>query len=127
MEKEKKSIEIKESTGEIIITTSSGRTVITKEFQEEIYYIVCARKIREILKASPLIREATSDPQEIEEMIKFYLYRMEESNKKDAEDFCWLALVDLDLDRQRANEEEEELAFEKESLPAEFILQEPEF
>lgn len=122
-----KKIELSDANGEIVISSGGSRTIISKEFQEEIYYIVAQRKIREILTTSKTIRSATSDQNVIEELIPFYLDRMEESNKKDSEDFCWLALVDRDLELQR-QEEEDAYAYdgveEEEDLPEGFIFDE---
>ena len=101
-------IELKESTGEIIINSNGKRTVLSPEFQEEIYDIVRERKVREILKASPLISSVTDDEEIIEQMIPFYLYRQDKSNIKDSEDFCWLAIIDYDHELERAAEEDEE-------------------
>lgn len=112
-------IEYNELTEDIVIDTGRNRTVITPDFQEEIYEIVAMRKAREVLKNSELIRSVTSEEEIIEKMVPFYLYRQEKSNEKDSEDFCWLALVDYDMDVQR---EEEDLETEEELVSAEIML-----
>lgn len=102
------SIEFNESTEEIILINGGNRTVLTPEFQEEIYEIVRVRRTREILKQSELISSVTDDEEIIEQMIPFYLYRQDKSNVKDSEDFCWLAINDYDHEKERAAQEEED-------------------
>lgn len=121
---ENQRIEMNENTGEIVIVSGGSRIVISKEFQEEIYYIVAGRKAREVLSASATVKSATADPQVIEDLIPYYLSRQEDSNQKDAEDFCWLAIVDLDLEMQREENEEDEFEFEEETLPEGFVFDE---
>lgn len=113
MENKEFEIIIDEKTGNIIVPTANGsRTILTPEFQEEIYELVRERKVRKILENSPLINsvvdEGESREEEIKMMIPFYTYRMDKSNEKDSEDFCWLAIIDYDHEIERMEAEAEE-------------------